>query len=194
MRLEDIADITQGIILSRIRIEDNMEVEDKIVYSFETESKVKVPKDVKKVNQNIPVIEKDMILFNITSYNAKKATKEDLGKIVPSNYVIVKIKDENVNSDYLAWYMDQSESFRREIHKLKQGSTVLSISINEFRKMSIKLPRLEFQQKLGKINNLNRKRKELFIERQTLIEKSLITINEEEMRNGWGKITPTRAL
>ncbi|HSH35105.1 restriction endonuclease subunit S [Schnuerera sp.] len=184
MRLEDIADITQGITLSRIRIEDNMEVEDKIVYSFETESKVKVPKDVKKVNQNIPVIEKDMILFNITSYNAKKATKEDLGKIVPSNYVIVKIKDENVNSDYLAWYMDQSESFRREIHKLKQGSTVLSISINEFRKMSIKLPRLEFQQKLGKINNLNRKRKELFIERQTLIEKSLITINEEEMRNG----------
>lgn len=184
MKLEDIADITQGITLSRIRIEKNMETEERTVYSFETESIIKVPKEIEKSGQDIPVITEDIILFNITSYNAKKATGKDLGKIVPSNYVMVKVRDENVDPDYLAWYMDQSESFGRELHKLKQGSTVLSISINEFRKVEIKLPSLEFQKKIGKINNLSRRRAEIFLERQNLIEKALIAINEEEMING----------
>lgn len=184
MKLEDIADVTQGITLSRIRIKENMETEERTVYSFETESKIKVPKDIEKTDQNIPVVTNDIILFNITSYNAKKATEKDIGKIVPSNYVIIKVKDKKVNTDYLAWYMDQSESFKRELHKLKQGSTVLSVSINEFRKINIKLPKLSFQQKIGKINDLNRRREELFLERQELLQKLLITINEEEMQNG----------
>jgi len=184
MRLEDIADITQGITLSRIRIKENMETEERTVYSFETESKIRVPKDIEKTDQNIPIVTDDLILFNITSYNAKKATEKDIGKIVPSNYVIIKVKDRKVNVDYLAWYMEQSESFKRELHKLKQGSTVLSVSINEFRKINIQLPKPGFQQKIGKINDLNRRREELFLERQELIQKLLITINEEELKNG----------
>lgn len=48
MKLEDIADVTQGITLSRIRIKENMETEERTVYSFETESKIKVPKDIEK--------------------------------------------------------------------------------------------------------------------------------------------------
>ncbi|MCF6461742.1 restriction endonuclease subunit S [Clostridium sp. Cult3] len=184
MRLEDIADITQGITLSRIRVKENMETEERTVYSFETESKIQVPKDIEKTDQNIPIITDDIILFNITSYNAKKATEKDIGKIVPSNYVIIRVKDKNVNTDYLAWHMDQSESFKRELNKLKQGSTVLSVSINEFRKMNIKLPKLSLQEKIGRINDLNRRREELFLERQKLIEKLLMTINEEEMQNG----------
>ena len=60
----------------------------------------------------------------------------------------------------------------------------MSIPINEFRKMKIKLPNIEFQRKLGKVNSLNRRRKQLFAEREELLEKSLITINEEEMMNG----------
>lgn len=185
MRLKEIVEVTQGIPLSRIKVDDTMETEKRIVYSFENESSIIVPKLMEETNQNIPVVREDMILLNLTSYNAKKAEKGDLGKVIPSNYIIIEVKDKNiVDPDYLEWYIDKSESFERELYKIKQGSIIMSIPINEFRKMKIKLPNIEFQRKLGKVNSLNRRRKQLFAEREELLEKSLITINEEEMMNG----------
>ena len=184
MRLEKIASIKQGITLSRIRFEDEMETEERKVYSFEKESKIKVPKNLNKVDQNIPQVIKGMILFNMVSYNAKKATENDIGKIVSSNYVMITVTDKNVDSDYLAWYMDQGESFKRELFKIIQGSAVLSLPINEFRQMSINLPELEFQKRIGNINRLNSLRKKLFLEREELIQKSVTTINEGEILNG----------
>lgn len=185
MRLEEIVEITQGIPLSRIRIDNTMETEKRTVYSFENECSIVVPKSIEETNQNIPLVKEDMILLNLTSYNAKKAEKGDLGKVIPSNYIIIEVKDRNiVDPDYLEWYIDKSESFERELYKIKQGSIIMSIPINEFRKMKIKLPNIEFQRKLGKVNSLNRRRKQLFGEREELLEKSLITINEEEMMNG----------
>ncbi len=184
MRLEQIADIKQGIPISRIRLEDGMEIEEKKVYSFEKESKIKVPKNLNEIDQNIPQVTEEMILFNMVSYNAKKATENDIGKIVSSNYVMIIVKDKNVDSDYLAWYMDQGESFKRELFKIIQGSTVLSLPINEFRQMNVRLPALEFQKRIGNINRLNTIRKRLFIEREELIKKSLTTINEGEILNG----------
>lgn len=184
MKLEKIADIKQGITLSRIRLEEDMEIEERVVYSFEKESKVKTPKNIKEADQEIPLVEENMILFNIVSYNAKKATREDLGKIVPSNYVIITLKDKEIDPDYLAWYMDQSETFKREINKIIQGTAVLSLPINEFRQMKLKLPNLDFQKKVGSISRLNKKKKKLFLEKEELIYKSLVTINEEEILNG----------
>lgn len=182
MRLEDIADIVQGIPLSRIRTGEDRELEEKTVYSFESESKILVDKD--RTGQNIPLVEKDMILFNIVSYNAKKAREEDLGKVVPSNYVLIRLKDKNISPDYLAWYMDQAEAFKRELNKLRQGSTVLSIPINEFRKVNLRLAGLETQEKIGRVNRLKERRKDLFLEREELIEGLIISINEEEIDNG----------
>lgn len=185
MRLEEIAYITQGIPLNRIRINKNMENEERKVYSFETESNVLVPKNIENIDQKIPITRKDMILLNITSYNAKKAEEEDTGKVVPSNYVIIEVKNKKkIDPDYLGWYIDQSESFKRELHRIKQGSTIMSIPINEFRKINIKLPGIGFQEKLGRINKLNNKREKLFLERKKLLKKSLIVINEEEVLNG----------
>lgn len=180
-KLEDIADIVQGIPVSRIRTEEAMELEERTVYSFESESKVLIAKNDEKMGQKIPLVERDIILFNIVSYSAKKATEEDLGKIVPSNYVIVRLRDRNISPDYLAWYMDQAEGFKRELNKLRQGSAVLSIPINEFRKIDLRLPSLEVQDRVGKINKLKERRKNLFLEREELIEKAMVTINEEEL-------------
>lgn len=180
-KLEDIADIVQGIPVSRIRTGEAEELEERIVYSFESESKVLIAKDLDKLSQKIPLVERDMILFNIVSYNAKKATEKDLGKIVPSNYVIVKLRDRNISPDYLAWYMDQAEGFKRELNKLRQGSAVLSVPINEFRKIDLKLPSKEVQDRIGEINKLKERRKDLFLEKEELIEKAIATINEEEL-------------
>lgn len=153
-----------------------MEREERLVYSFETESSaLLVPKNIEEVNQKISLVREGMTLLNLTSYNSKKASKADIGKIVPSNYIIIEVKNKRkVNPDYLEWYMDQSESFKKQLHQIKQGSTIKSISINEFRRMKISLPSLEFQEKLGKINNLSRKRKQLFLERQELLENHLL--------------------
>lgn len=73
-KLEDIADIVQGIPVSRIRTEEAMELEERTVYSFESESKVLIAKNGEKMGQKIPLVERDIILFNIVSYSAKKAT------------------------------------------------------------------------------------------------------------------------
>lgn len=184
MKLEEIADIKQGIPLSRIKLTDGMDTEDRIVYSFEEESTVKVPKNISEVDQNIPLVQKGMILFNLMSYNAKKASEEDIGKIIPSSYVKIVLKDKSIDVDYLAWYMDQSEQFKRELFKIIQGTTVLSLPINEFRQMKIKIPDLAFQKKLGSISRLSKKRQKLYFEREELLCKALVTINEEELLNG----------
>lgn len=184
MRLEEIVEINQGIPLSRIRVKADMESEERTVYSFEKESTALVPKNIEEVDQNIPLADENMILFNMVSYTAKRGMEDDIGKIIPSNYVIITLRSGDVDLDYLAWYMDQSEEFKRELFKLQQGSAVLSLPINEFRKMRIKLPSLEFQNKMGSLSRLNRKRERLFRERQYLIEKSMIKINEGELGNG----------
>jgi len=185
LRLEEIANINQGIPLNRIRLRKSMEKEERIVYSFESESNIEVPKDIEDIDQKIPIIRKGMILLNLTSYKAKQADREDIGKVIPSNYIIIEVKNkEKVDPDYLGWYIDQSEGFKRELHKIKQGSIIMSIPINEFRKINIELPNIKFQEKLGKINSLNKKRKKLFMEKQELLNKSIIAINEEETLNG----------
>lgn len=181
LRLEDICNINQGIPLTRIRIGKYREKEERTVYSFESESKITVPKNIEDIEQKIPLIEEDMILVNLTSYKAAKAVKDDVGKVIPSNYIIIEVKNKTkINPDYLAWYIDQSQDFKRELHRIKQGSTIMSIPINEFRKIRINLPSLEFQNNLGKIDSLSKKRKRLFLEREELIKKSLVTINEGE--------------
>lgn len=185
MILEEIVNINQGIPLNRIRLKKAMERQERFVYSFEEESKIQLPKNIKEADQHIPLVKEDMILLNITSYNAKIAEIEDLGKVVSSNYMTIEVKNPSkVDPDYLEWYLDKSESFKREIYKIKQGSLVRSIPINEFRKLNIKLPDIEFQRTLGKINKLEKKKKELFKERQDLLKSSLITINEEAIING----------
>lgn len=182
MRLEEIAEVTQGIPLNRIRVYKGRETEKKMVYSFERhENEIVIPK---RTDQEIPLIEEDTILFNLVSYRAKKAIKDDLGKVLPSNYISIKVKtDKVVCPNYLAWYMDQAESFRRELHKLKQGTTVRSLPVHEIRKMKLNLPSLEVQEKIGSLNWLNRKKEDLFIEKQELIKKTMISINEEVINN-----------
>lgn len=181
MRLEEIANINQGIPLNRIRIEKGMKTRREYVYSFERESKILIPADIGETDQKIPLAEEDMILINLTSYNAKKIRTEDIGKIISSNYIIIEIKDKNiVDPDYLEWHIDKGENFARELHKIKQGSIVLSIPINELRRIRLKLPNIDFQKSLGEINRLNKKREELYRERKELIEKLLLSINEEE--------------
>lgn len=182
MRLEEVAEIIQGIPLNRIRVEKGEETEKRIVYSFEREEReIVIPKNP---DQEIPLIEEDTILFNLVSYRARKAIKEDIGKILPSNYVTIKVKTDKICPDYLAWYMDQGESFKRELHKLKQGTTVMSLPVNEIRRMKLKLPNLETQEKIGMLSRLNRKKEDLFLEKQELIKKAMVTINEEAINNG----------
>ena len=185
MKLEDIGDICQGIPLSRIRIKEGVEQEERLVYSFEKEeSKVSLAKNLEDLDQDIPLVEEDMILFNMLSYNAKKARPEDLGKVVPSNYVIIRLDSDRVDPDYLAWYLGQGESFKRELHKLRQGSAVLSLPINEFRKIRLSLPSLEIQRKIGGLNSLRLRRKSLEEERDRLVKDFLVSVNEEVMSDG----------
>lgn len=180
MRLEQVAEISQGIPLNRIRIKQGMKTQKINVYSFERKTEILAPLNIRESEQAIPVAVKDMVLLNLTSYNAKKIEVEDVGNIIPSNYIIIEIKDKSlVEPDYLEWYLDKSNSFARELHKIKQGSTILSIPINELRRIRLKLPNIEFQRDFGKVNALNKRREKLFEERSLLLEKALITINEE---------------
>ena len=180
MRLEDIADIGQGIPLNRIRTGKGIKTREEYVYSFEKQAKILIPFDIGEADQKIPLAKEDMILLNLTSYTAKKVIDEDRGKVIPSNYIIIDIKNNNrVDPDYLEWYIDRSQGFARELHRIKQGSTILSIPINELRRVKLNLPDIQFQRRLGAVNRLNRVRDELYMERRELIEKLLLTMEDD---------------
>lgn len=181
MRLNTIADISQGIPLNRIRIKKGVDVKKEYVYSFEGDSQITIPVDTENADQHIPFTKPDMILINLTSYKAEKIEVEDVGKIIPSNYIIIEVEDRQlVDPDYLQWHIDKSQRFARELHKIKQGSTILSIPINEFRRLRLKLPDIEFQKKLGRINKLQKRREKLYEERKKLIERLMLALDEEE--------------
>lgn len=183
MRIEDIADVYQGITLSRIRNSKNDDIEKTLIYSFIDGGKryIMIPKD-KESNSEIPFTKKDMILLNITSFRASIIEEHEEGMVIPSTFIILSAKD-GVNPIYLEWYINEGQAFYKSLYLIKQGSVITSIPIQSLREIEVDIPSIEIQNKIANMSNLMKQRKKLLEKKEKLFKDILKYINQEAMKN-----------
>lgn len=180
MRACDVLEISQGDTLNRISSDgDAMVVK---VYSFDDKGSISISNNEYK---KASLVENNMILMSMMSYKAKIANSYDVGDLIPSNYLTIKIKDNSqVDINYLYWYLSHSDEFKRELLKIEQGTIRRSIRIAEFRDLKLQLPSLEMQKKIGNISSLINEKENLVKRESELLRKALKTINREALDNG----------
>ena len=183
MKIEDIGDVTVGVILSRIKAKPGEEYIKYPVFTIQDLNKetgdYDVKEDVNKVELN-PVkyncellSRKDMIVIGITSYKAFVIDENYTGRVIPSYFAIVDLDKERIDPYYFTWYFNEGDSIKRQLKVAKQGSSLMALSVQMLRELEIDLPSMEIQKKIGKVYYL-RKLKEKKVYEKGILERNLI--------------------
>lgn len=181
MKIEDIANIYQGITISRIKNHKG-KTEKCLIYSFVDSEKnyIDIPKD-EDLRSEIPFTKKNIVLLNLTSHRASIIEDGEEGMVIPSTFIVLE-PQKYVNPYYLEWYLNDDRSFYKNLQIIKQGSIIQTIPIQSFREIKINLPPLEVQQKIGNISKFIKRSRSLFEEKEKLLKDMLIYINQEGVK------------
>ena len=181
MKIEKIANIYQGITISRIK--NHKEKTEKYqIYSFVDgeENYINIPKE-EKLRSEIPFTKRDMVLLNLTSHRASIVEEGEENMVIPSTFIVLE-PQKNINPYYLEWYLNDDRDFYKNLQIIKQGSIIQTIPIQSFREIKINLPPMEVQQKIGNISKMIKRSRSLFEEKEKLLKDMLIYINQEGVK------------
>ncbi len=195
-KLDEITNISQGSILTRI--------EDKSFgTSFETItmselSYYNLQSDAAPVAKSVLVRDKNIekctftkyhdIVIGLASGKAMVIKKERENKLVLSNFAVLRIKDENiVDPYYLCWVINENSSFSKKMTSLFQSSSrVFIILLSDLKEITISLPSIDVQRKIGRIYDLSRQITRLKHSKAELNKK---IINQEISNLNKGELT-----
>ncbi|QOS82128.1 hypothetical protein JNUCC31_15615 [Paenibacillus sp. JNUCC31] len=122
--------------------------------------------------RELPITDKNMVLINLISRRAATVRSEYIGRLVPSNFAIIKV-DETLYAPYLEWHLNEYPKSRIYLSEATQGTTVGALSIQKLRAVPIVVPSLKEQEIVGDVysNLINKKR--LLMQRIYIEEKSI---------------------
>lgn len=186
--LEQISQITHGVVLNRIKpkvpgegieypilsISQLLDEENGIT-DYEVPS---VLVDKKKVD-NLNLAREHSIVIGLTSFHrAAVLEKQHEGKIIPSNFVSIEFHNGIMDPYYFAWYFNEHPEIRLQREIAIQGnSSVKVLSIHMIRQLMIECPDLATQMSIGKLYYYQKKKRLLLMEKIKL-ERSVLS---EEM-------------
>ncbi|MBU5428429.1 restriction endonuclease subunit S [Tissierella pigra] len=181
MKIADIANIYQGITLSRIKNHKG-ETEKCLIYSFvdSEENYIDIPKD-ENLRAEIPFTKGDIVLLNLTSHRASIIQDGEEGMVIPSTFIVLE-PQRYINPYYLEWYLNDDRDFYKNLQIIKQGSIIQTIPIQSFREIKINLPPIKVQEKIGNVSKMIKQSRNLFEEKEKLLKDMLIYINQEGIR------------
>ena len=177
MKLEDIANVKMGLVLSRKKAE--MEDEAKVAYKLLTLKNITEDGVIQDVSfdqfasndilDNHYFTEKGDVLMRLSHPNtAVYIDEEQSGLLIPSYFAVIKINQNDFLPEYLAWYLN-SEEVKNELERSHAGSRIPSTNQNVLRNLPIARIPLSKQQILIEIWKLHLQEKNLF--KQLLKEK-----------------------
>lgn len=194
MKLIDIADISLGTILTRVKpqneLDDCLEID---TITMQELSYVSGYSDVewsmllskiskKKINKCLLTRENDIVI-GLSSQNSMVITKERANKLLLSNFCLVRIKNhELLDPYYFVWLINECKSLNKQLTGFMQGSAYVKMfSLDTIRNLEIDLPAIDVQRKIGKIYSLGIEKDRISkriielnkISRNTLIEKKV---------------------
>ena len=180
MKLEELGKLSIGLTLSRIEAKPGEAFQGFELFTMQELSKETGNNDVKIQSQFIKVSEKrlkdltlskqGMVVIGLTSYKAFVITKAYENRVIPSNFAYLQC-DEGIDPDYVAWYFNEHPQIQKQLTLAMQGSIIRALSVQMLRELTIEVPPLALQQKLGSIYRLKSQRQKLLIEKRKLEEK-----------------------
>lgn len=167
-RINQLADISQGSILTRIKDQVNNGIFSEALTMQELSYYCNQSDDLAAANE--VVVDKDRyenclfshagdVLVGLSSGNAMVIEKERAGKLVLSNFAVIRIKDKKkLDPYYLCWMINENNDVKRQLLPLYQKtSRVVVIPISTFKDIEIECCSIEKQVKIGKTYDLSRK-------------------------------------
>jgi type I restriction enzyme, S subunit len=132
--------------------------------------------------ENYKVVCKGQYAYNPSRINVgsiARLNQWDIGVLSPM-YIVFKIDETVIHSDFLYYWLQTKEA-RKRICASTQGSVRESVNFNDFANLIIPLPELKVQQKIiyelslieSELNNLNKIREKLLLQKQGLMQKLL---------------------
>jgi hypothetical protein len=108
------------------------------------------------------LISKGDVLFLSRGHKrfASAITRGQILTIAPSYFYIVRMTDQRILPEYLAWYMNQAP-FQEELANLATGTHMPFVSLEEFRKLTVPVPIIEIQSKIAALYALSRREQRL---------------------------------
>lgn len=191
--LEQISQITHGVVLNRIKSkvptegiqypilsisqlldEENGIMNTEVPTVFVNQSKV----------GNLNLAKEHSIVIGLTSFHrAAVLEKHHEGKVIPSNFVSIEFHNGIMDPYYFAWYFNEHPEIQKQKEMAIQGnSSVKVLSIHMIRQLMIECPDLATQMSIGKLYYYQKRKQLLMLEKMRL-ENSVLT---EEMMNHLG--------
>ena len=167
MKLIDIADISLGTILTRVKpqneLDEGIEID---TITMQELSYVSGYSDVEwstllskiskqKMNKCLLTRESDVVI-GLSSQNSMVITKERANKLLLSNFCMVRIKNQEIlDPHYFVWLINECKSLNKQLTGSMQGSSYVKMfSLDTIRNLEIDLPAIETQRKIGKVYSL----------------------------------------
>ncbi|MFF2092703.1 hypothetical protein [Paenibacillus sp. NPDC058174] len=183
LNLADYGNVVQGANLSRVQATPGLSSVMLMLYSMkemneslgnENRSHDK-PQEI-LVSENkakeLPVTDENMVLLNLISHRAATVRLEYMGRLVPSNFAIIRV-NEALYAPYLEWYLNESPESRKYLSEATQGTTVAALSIQKLRALPMVVPSFKEQKIIGDVYRSLLNKKRLLMQRTYLEEKSI---------------------
>ena len=119
-----------------------------------------------KLNQKYFSKKNDIILNLQNSQIIKFVNEENI--IIPMHYAIIRLNEE-YNAEYIYYYLKTS-LFQKQLHKFKEGSSLLFLNLSALKNIKINLPEKNIQEQYVKLFRVLDKKSELRIQENKLLE------------------------
>ena len=162
LKLNEIAEIYQGSILTRIKpinqldeVEaDSISMQELSYYvgildSFDNYTKSKI--SASKLPSCIFTKQKDIVV-GLSSRKAMVIEEERSNKLLLSNFALVRVDVNKLDPYYFCWLLNENLQFQKSLEQKVQGSAhVFILPINKLKESELDLPNINIQRKI-KIN------------------------------------------
>lgn len=170
MRLEDIANVIAGQIMTRVTDENNEGESVQVLVPKAIADGIVVKEDLgkavlsKAVDEDKYTREGDVVIKLSTPYDAAYVTAEDAGLVIPSFCATIRITKENLmDAKYLSAFLNTSY-VRNQLTAKVVGSTRPMIKITDVRALEIPKVSMQDMRDIGEAYILSGKKKATLLE------------------------------
>ena len=169
MKLGEIAKIKIGLVLIRKKAKIKYEIKD--IYNLITLKNIEdngafneKPFEIFESNDELDkgyfTEEGDILIRLSHPYTAVYIDESKVNLLVPSSFSIIKLTTSNYIPEYIAWYLN-SDKAKKELIKSQTGTAMITTNKTILASIDIKEIPIEDQKRIGKIQELYLKEREL---------------------------------
>ena len=197
VELQSLANIIQGNIPTRIEVTTGQSVEtitmQELNYIANVSDDLPIAKYITVQGDKIgtySLTKEYDVVVGLSSGKAIVIERNRADKLILSNLAIIRINDmSEVDPYYLCWFINNNTAALKQLKKLKQATTAVSIiPLSMLKNFEVTLLPIETQRTIGKISELKRHRDRLTHSIETkktdILTQQLMKIFEKELQNG----------